>query len=202
MMRVRLGALGLAVLCLAGCASLRSAPPVRTFRLTYRPPEPSGAAPLPATVRVMPFGIVSAYDSQAFLYRTGPYDVGIDYYNRWVGNPSTMITDLVARDLAASKTVLAVFQEPTAVPVDYELTGYIETLEERDQGSDCTAHLRVRISITHVTREQRRVVLQENLVADTPCTAGDAESFAAAMSQSVEQISERIRALLREAATP
>jgi ABC-type uncharacterized transport system auxiliary subunit len=161
MMRVRLGALGLAVLCLAGCASLRSAPPVRTFRLTYRPPEPSGAAPLPATVRVMPFGIVSAYDSQAFLY-----------------------------------------QEPTAVPVDYELTGYIETLEERDQGSDCTAHLRVRISITHVTREQRRVVLQENLVADTPCTAGDAESFAAAMSQSVEQISERIRALLREAATP
>ena len=99
MMRARLGALGLAVLCLAGCASLRSAPPVRTFRLTYRPPEPSGAAPLPATVRVMPFGIVSAYDSQAFLYRTGPYDVGIDYYNRWVGNPSTMITDLVARDL-------------------------------------------------------------------------------------------------------
>jgi ABC-type uncharacterized transport system auxiliary subunit len=173
---------------------------VRTFRLTYRPPEPSGAPPLPVTVRVLPFGIVSAYDRQTFLYRSGPYDVGIDYYNQWVGNPAHMITDLIARDLAASKAVHAVFQEPSAVPSNYELSGNIETLEERDENGTCTGHLRLRVALIRVPPQgSRYVVFQDNVVADAPCTPGDPGSYAAAMSRAAEQVSDIVRGKLLSA---
>lgn len=189
-----------AALLLAGCAALKTAPQVRTFRLAYRPPEPTGATALPVTVRVLPFGIASAYDSQSFLYRTGPYDVGIDYYNRWVGNPAHMIADLVARDLAASKTVKALVQTLSALPTDYELSGHIETLEERDEGSTCTAHLRLRILLDRVPPQGPvYLVLQEGFTADALCTPADPESYAAAMSRAVEQVSDAIRAKLVEA---
>jgi ABC-type uncharacterized transport system auxiliary subunit len=148
-------------------------------------------------VRVLPFGIATAYDSQSFLYRSGAYDVGIDYYNRWVGNPAHMITDLVVRDLAASKTVTAVVQTPSVLPADYELSGHIETLEERDEGSACTAHLRLRIVLDRVSSQGHRyVVLQEGFTADAPCTPGDPESYAAAMSNAVQRVSDQIRAAL------
>jgi ABC-type uncharacterized transport system auxiliary subunit len=191
-----------AALLLAGCAALKAAPQVRTFRLAYPPPEPSAGSALPATVRVLPFGIASAYDSQSFLYRTGAHDVGIDYYNRWVGNPAPMITDLVERDLAASKAVTAVVQTPSALPADYELSGYIETFEERDAGSAGTAHLRLRIVVVRVAPQgPRYVVRQGNYTAEAPCTPADPESYAAAMSSAVQQVSEQIRAALVDAIT-
>jgi ABC-type uncharacterized transport system auxiliary subunit len=191
-----------AALLLAGCTALQAVPQVRTFRITYRPPEALAALALPVTVRVLPFGIASAYDSQSFLYRTGPYDVGIDYYNRWVGDPAHMIADLVARDLAAANVVTAVVQTPSALPTDYELSGHIETLEERDEGSSGTAHLRLRTVLVRVPPQgPRYVVLQEGDAADAPCTPADPASYAAAMSSAVQQVSDHIRAGLVQAIT-
>jgi ABC-type uncharacterized transport system auxiliary subunit len=185
----------LALLLLAGCAAMRPAPEMRTYRLAYPPPDPSAATPLPVTVRVMPFGIAAAYDSLAFIYRSGPYDVGTDPYNRWIANPATMIADLIARDMAASKTVRAVLQVASAVPYDYELSGQIETLEERDEGGSCSAMLRVRIALAHVPpRGPRAVVMQDIFSAEPPCTEASAHGYAEAMSRAVQQVSDEIRA--------
>ena len=126
------------------------------------PAGPVGGAPLPVTVRVLPFGIAAAYDSWRSSTAPSAYDVGIDPYNRWVANPASMIADLVARDMAASKTVRAVLQAASAVPYDYELSGHIETLEERDEGGSCSAMLRVRVALAHVPpRGPRDVVMQD-----------------------------------------
>lgn len=189
-------------LLLAGCAALRSPPDVRTYRLAYPPPEPAGTAPLPVTLRVIPFGIAAAYDQQAFIYRSGPYDTGFDYYNRWIANPASMISDLIARDLAASHAVQAVLQAPSALPADYELNGQVETLEERDDGGACTAHLRLRVILVRVPpRAPRRVVMQDSFAADEPCPGGSAEAYAEAMSRAVQRISDQVRAAVLSAIT-
>jgi ABC-type uncharacterized transport system auxiliary subunit len=185
-----------AVLLVAGCSAMRSAPPARSFRLAYHPPDPGSAAPLPVTVRVVPFGIAAVYNRESFVYRNGLYDVGVDPYNRWLNSPASMITDLLARDLAASRTVEAVLQAPSALPNDYELNGYVETLEERDD-SGCSAHLRLREFLVRVPRHGARQVVQRgDYTGDEPCTLGDPESYAAAMSRAVEQVSEQIRAAI------
>lgn len=184
----------LALLLLAGCAAMRPGPEMRTYRLAYPPPDPSAATPLPVTVRVMPFGIAAAYDSLAFIYRASAYDVGTDPYNRWIANPASMIADLVARDLAASKTVRAVLQAASAVPYDYEVSGHVETFEERDEGS-CSAMLRVRVALAHVPpRGPRAVVMQDIFSAEPPCSEASAHGYAEAMSRAVQQVSDEIRA--------
>lgn len=189
----------LAGIAAAGCAAFQSAPAARTFRLAYQPPAASPAPPVPAVVRVMPFGIATAYNREVFIFRTGAYDVGIDYYDRWITSPATMITDLVARDLAASQTVRAVLQSPSALPSDYELSAHIETFEERDEGETCTAHLRMRVLLVRAAHDGRSVAIQQNFVADEPCTRGDVDSYVAAMSRATDRTSTDIRNALLDA---
>jgi len=183
-----------ALLLFAGCAAVRSVPAVRSYRLAYPPPEPARAVPLPVTIRVIPFGIAAAFDQPSFVYRTGPYDVGVDYYNRWVASPASMITDLIARDLVAARDFVAVLQEPSAMPTDYELNGQIGGLEERDEGGTCTAHLSLRAVLVRVPRrEPRTVVMQDEFSADESCQRGSPEAFVAAMSRAAQQVSEHLR---------
>jgi len=189
-----------AALLLGGCAAVRAGQTVRTYRLSYPPPKPLPPPPLPVTVRVMPFGVAVAYQSEAFVYRTARYDIGVDPYNRWISSPAGMITDLLARDLSGSHAVQVVLQSPSALPADYELGGHIETLEERDQDGGCMAHLRVRAFLVFVPRRGAREVAQQaDFSIDEPCTAGDAESFVAAMSRAVQQVSDQVRAAILEA---
>ncbi len=185
------GALTLALL-LVGCAAIRSAPAVHTFRLAYPPPEPAGT-PLPVTVRVVPFGIAAAYDHTGFTYRTTEVEAGVDYYNRWIDNPARLITDLIARDLAASHGVAAVLQSPSTVPADYELSGQVEAIEEEDDRDGCTAHVRLRVLVVRAPRDgHRRVLLQDAFSADAACSRGVAQSYAEATSQAVRQVSARV----------
>ena len=185
------GALAMALL-LAGCAAIRSAPTVHTFRIEYPPPEPAGA-PLPATARVVPFGIAAAYDHTGFTYRTTSVEAGVDYYNRWIDNPARLITDLIARDLAASHRVAAVLQGPSAVPADYEISGQVEAIEEEDDRDGCTAHVRLRVLVVRAPMDgRRRVLLQDAFSADAACTRGVAQSYAEATSQAVRQVSVRV----------
>lgn len=185
------------LLLLAACATAGPGR-VRTWRLDYAPPE-AAATPAPGALRVAPFGIASMYGGRGFVYREGPYDIGVDPYNQWISEPATMITDLLARDLAAAHTAEAILQGPSAVPARWELTGTIEELEERDTDG-CQAHLRVRAAlITVPPGGARRVVFDDVFIADEPCTPGSPDSFVAAMSRATQRVSDAIRTRIGDA---
>jgi ABC-type uncharacterized transport system auxiliary subunit len=178
---------------LAACGGVVARPQLHTYRLAYRPPAAS-AARVAGTVRVVPFGIAAAYDRQSFIYRESPHDIGVDPYHQWIAAPAAMITDLVARDLAAAGAFEAVLQAPSALPATYELNGWIETFEERDD-EGCVAHVRLRALFVRVPpRGAREVLFQESLTGDEACPAGDPDAFAAAMSRAVQRLSDEIRA--------
>jgi ABC-type uncharacterized transport system auxiliary subunit len=108
-----------------------------------------------------------------------------------------MITDLIARDLTAAHAVAVVLQAPSALPADYELSAQIESLEERNDGQGCSAHLRLRVLLVRApSRGARRAVLQEELWADEKCTSGDPASFAEAMSRAVQSVSAQLRSTI------
>ncbi|MGD9764040.1 MAG: ABC-type transport auxiliary lipoprotein family protein [Candidatus Binatia bacterium] len=185
---------------LAACSALppADAPPIRTYRIDYPVPPPAPVT-APFTLRVIPFGTAATYDRPGFIYRTATYDFGIDFYNRWAVAPGSMLTDLVARDIAAAQLVRAVLQAPSAIPTDYELHGEIEEFEERDTGGGA-AHLRMRAFLVQVPRTgPRTVVVNEIIEIDEPCRPGDPESFTAAMSRAAQRASEMLRAHIAQA---
>jgi len=195
----RLLAVAAALPLLAACGGLASGGRLHTYRLAYMPPAAAGP-PIAATLRVLPFGIAAVYDRQGFIYREGPYDIGVDNYHQWLADPANMLTDLVARDLAAADAFQAVLQGPSALHAEYELSGWIETFEERDDGG-CTAHVRLRALFVRVPpRGARQPLFEESLTGDEPCHAGDADSFAEAMSRAVQRLSDEIRSRLVAAA--
>ena len=113
---------------------------------------------------------------------------------------SELMEDLLARDLSASDTFQAVLQAPSALPATYELSGWVETLEERDD-TGCLAHVRIRLLFVRVPeRGTRQVLFEDSLTGDQACTRGDAGSFAEAMSHAVQQLSEDLRTRVVSAA--
>lgn len=188
MRRLALLAVALAA---SACSTFNPAPPVRTFRLSYPAPAPAYDAPA-GVVRVGPFSSAQVYDRVDFIYREGPYGVGIDSYARWITAPSGMLADLIARDLAAARIASAVLQGASALPADHELGLRIEELDERDDGG-CSAHLRVRALLVRIgARGPRTPVFEEVFENEQPCTAGDPASFAEAMSRAAQEISEQV----------
>lgn len=185
---------------LASCSLFTpSTPPLRTFRLDYPAPAPADGSAPTAVLRVARFAIAAAYDQQGFVYRDGQYELGVDPYHRWIAAPQTQITDLIARDLAAARVAAAVLQGPSAVPARFELSGLVEALEETPAGG-CTAHLRLRALLVRLPDTGARLVVFEDVFsADEPCIAGDPSSFAAAMSQAVQRVSEQLRARIAAA---
>ncbi len=194
----RLATLAFATLAGCGFAASRAAPPVQTYQLSYPAPAPASAA-APVTVRVAPFGVAAAYDRVNFLYRRGTYEIGVDSYHRWVTTPGSMVSDLLARDLAAATLARAVLQVPSALPSDYELNGQVEVFEETDRGG-CSAHLRLRVFLVRIPPSGPRTVVADDIFdAEEPCRAGDPASVAAAMSRAVERASEMVRAQIATA---
>jgi ABC-type uncharacterized transport system auxiliary subunit len=173
---------------LGGCAALQPTPAQRVFVLEYPAPPPA-VRRVEAVLRVMPFGSDAVYDRQGFVYREGPYEIAVDSYNLWVAAPASMITDLVARDLAAAGLFTAVLSAPSALAAQYELSAQIEVFEERAENS-CTARAGLRaLLIQSPARAARRVVFEETFAADEPCDGYGADAFAAAMSRAVQRVS-------------
>ncbi|MBX3025773.1 membrane integrity-associated transporter subunit PqiC [bacterium] len=189
----RLAPLAIALL-VSACSTFGGAPPVaRTYRLAYPAPAATHEAPA-GIVRVAPFSVAPAYDRLGFIYRQGPYDVGVDNYNSWIAAPSAMIGELIARDLGSAGVASAVLQGPSALAPDYELSGRVEEIDELDSDG-CTAHLRVRALLVRVAASgPRGPVFEELFTSDQPCVLGDPTSFVAAMSRAAQDISGQIAA--------
>jgi ABC-type uncharacterized transport system auxiliary subunit len=176
----------------SACSVFQPAPPVpRSYRLSYPYPPPTYDMPA-GIVRVGPFSSAQVYDRLGFTYRQGTHGVGVDPYNAWIAAPAGMLADLIARDLATSHAVSAVLQGPSAMTPDYELSGRVEELDERETGG-CSAHLRLRALFVRIDATAPRKVLFEDVFSsDQPCTPGDPESFADAMSKAAQDVSTQV----------
>ncbi len=177
----------------AGCFRLsQPSPDIREYHLDYPSPAVAGER-LPVTLRIAPLGVAAMYDRQAIAYSDGSYSGGTYYYARWSTNPSSMITDLLARDVVASQLYRAVQQGPPTVPADYQLGGEIEEIAERTGTAGCTARLRLRVLLVRVRAAATPVVSQTVFAAEEPCTCNDVRALAQAMSQALARISTQLQ---------
>jgi len=139
------------VLLLAGC----SPPPVKKYYMINYVPSPmrkrNKPSPYPFVIRLKEFDIEDAYARPQIVYRQSRFQLAYDWYRAWAVKPTKMITDLVHRHLLevnlVSKVVLR-YDEGTRP--DYELSGYIEALEEYDSDDVWFAHVALRLTLTRL----------------------------------------------------
>jgi len=199
-MRSRAALVLVALLAIPACGTFKvPAPRIHEYRLEYEPPPVEGE-PLSAVLRVAPFGTAAVYDRTGIVYREDDYSTGAYFYERWMAHPATMIADLVARDLAASGIYRAVEQGASTLPTDYNLSAEIEEIEERCDGAECRAHLRLRVLLDRTrARRKSRVAFQQVYDVEEPCSAATAHELVAAMSRAMRSVSRDIQKDIHQA---
>jgi ABC-type uncharacterized transport system auxiliary subunit len=144
--------------------------------------------------------IVSTYSRTGIMYRTSDHEIGVYAYHQWVTDPGGMVGDLLARDFADAGQYRAVLNGPSRVRPDYELSGTIEEMEERLHDRGGTAHLQIRVLLRRLSAGRKNeVIFQRTYSADEPTPGDDTSELVAAMSRSLQQISESLRRDVHEA---
>ena len=140
------------LLAMTGCGKV----PVKKFYLINYDPEPVKErkfdGPYPYTVRVKEFEIEQAYARPQIVYRKSPYELEYYYYRVWAVKPVRMITDAVHKHLSTSGLISHVIRRyDEGIKPDYELSGYIEAIEEYDSEDAWFAHIALRIKLTRLS---------------------------------------------------
>jgi ABC-type uncharacterized transport system auxiliary subunit len=180
---------------LAGCFSLKQPPlKIEQFRLEYAAEAPQGM-PLPLILRVPSMEVAATYDRDPIVYREGDYSIGSYFYFRWASNPGNMIADLLARDLAASGLYRDVQTAVSMVSPDFQVKGTVEEIEELVASHDCSARLRLRITLAAARGPHAQRVRFSKLYAEgETCRCDDPASVAESMSRAMARISAAIQA--------
>ena len=143
----------LALALLTGCGK----PPTRQYyMLNYVPPETmKGRAmqnPYACVIRLREFSIEEAYNRSNIVYRTNPYELRYYNYKSWAVKPTRMLTDLFFRHLSSVQLVSGVVRRfDEGRKPDFELTGFIDALEEYDSENMLFAHISIRLTLTRIS---------------------------------------------------
>jgi len=153
--RQSVAALILAVLALAVLAGCAKAPSRQYYMLTYMPPQMQKRAmsnPYAAVIRLREFSIEEAYNRSQIVYRLNPYELRYYNYKSWAVKPTRMITDMFFKHISSVQLVSSVVRRyDEGRKPDFEVTGFIEALEEYDSEDMLFAHVAVRLNMTRLS---------------------------------------------------
>ena len=190
----RVAGLACALALLPGCITLSSPPPrIHEYVLEYDLPATAREG-LPVVLRVSLLTIAPTYAAPEIAYRTAANRIGKHPYDRWATEPSAMVADLLARDLASSGAYEAVVHGSSLLRSDYDLGGEVDELGER-RSDGCIAHVRLRLLLRRSgrSRDGRAVLFQRPYEAEESCGGSDPARLVAAMSRAMQRLSEKVQ---------
>ena len=182
----------LLVACLGGCGK----PPmlVNQYILEYPAPVVGGKMKIPAAIKVEPFSVAQAVNTNAMVYQPQPFQTQVYNYSRWRANPGYLVTDFLIRDLRESGRFKAVFGPDTTGEYRFKLEGGVVEFQEVDATDGWQAFLALTVTLLDTQPEElpRRVVFQRNYRVQEPMPEKTPKGLAQGMSRAMEQVSARI----------
>lgn len=167
---------------------------VKQYILEYPSPRVEGLVQSNEVLKVDRFSVDREFDTRAMVYRDGPYQRGVDPYNRWRVNPGDMVTDHLLRDLRKAGLFKAVFSYNDNEVTRYLLEGQvIEFLESKEKDGP-KAVLGLNVTLQDLTKRElpERIVFQRSYQSAEPLEMATYEGLAQAMSKAMEKVSEKL----------
>jgi ABC-type uncharacterized transport system auxiliary subunit len=125
------------------------------YMLNYTPPQMQQRSmqnPYSAVIRLREFSIEEAYNRFQIVYRTSPFEFRYYNFRSWAVRPTRMMTDLFFKHLNSVRLVSSVVRRlDEGRRPDFELTGFIEAIEEYDSEDVIFAHIAMRVSLTRLS---------------------------------------------------
>jgi len=180
------------------------------YSLEYAPPVPARSEPLGGIVLVRRLIAASLYGTDRIVTQGPLYTTEFSYYKRWAASPSSMITDLLYRDLCESGLFDAVLNGPGFLRPVYEVSGTLETMEARRRSGEWETELVVNVLCFPYSADKSSPAVyrlfQKRYHITTPSSDGTAEAIAASMSQCVRdftgQLIQDLTAYLQRSGCP
>ena len=151
------------VVFIAGCMGLRQPyPEITMYSLEsgrdFDVAREEGAIAL----KIKLFAISPRFDTKSLVYKTGEFVYETDYYHRFMTPPAYMITEQIARWLAASPKVKYVADTRFERPIDCTLDGRIvEVYGDFSNKDEAKAVLRIEMVLLDEKEVKPEVIIQK-----------------------------------------
>lgn len=176
-------------LVLAGCGRVRYP---TNYVLNFPPPVPQGA-PSPGAlspVEIREFGCPEYICEGRIVFRPSLEEVGFYEYHRWAMNPREAITQYVEDGLRARSLFKSVAVHQRGSEAAYILSGYVERLEEVDQGRD--VHAICTISAQLLDTRTKSVIWTHTASENVPVEKRDIRGIVNGLSSAARTSADRL----------
>ncbi len=175
-------ALPLLLLCVFGCISTERAHPERRYHLVEA--ERAGAAGEKTDVmlRIRRFRVSPRFDSRNLVYRNSDTSYESDFYNEFLADPGSMLTESVRKWLAASGRFKAVLDPSASLDENLVLEAYVQSLYG-DFRAAPAAVIELQVYLVRRGSAQDTIVFQKLYTKVTPVTAQTTDALLKGYSQ-------------------
>jgi ABC-type uncharacterized transport system auxiliary subunit len=186
--------ISMVILLLTGCISGQRAGTMEYYMLDYSPPSIKETACLDEVIKIERFSVAQLFNSNAMLYRTGPFGLSNFPSERWRTNPGNMVTDYLIRDVRHAGLFRAVFSYRDAEASRFVIEGSVmEFLEVQQEGSR-KALLTISVTLFDLSQTEitKKVVFQKRYSHASACKEKGPAGLARGLSESMELLAGQI----------
>jgi uncharacterized lipoprotein YmbA len=182
------------ILLLIGCVSGQRASSIEYYMMDYSPTGIKAAPCLDEVIKIERFSVAQLFNSNAMLYRTGPFGLGNFPSERWRTNPGNMVTDYLIRDVRHAGLFRAVFSYRDAEASRFVIEGSVMEFLEVRQEDGLKALLTVTVTLLDLSQTEitKKVVFQKRYAHASLYKEKGPAGLARGLSESMELLSGQI----------
>ncbi len=202
-----LGLLGLFSAMIAAGAGCGKALPTHYYDIRYPAASPLFSTPkVKATLAVAPFTAPFSYRQNRLLYREGPQEAKVGFYEdrRWISAPTELLTLAAVQHLRQSGIFDKVVPQQGDTPADFILRGKITALDELDKPDGYYAQVGLELEL-YRSADARKLIWTGAVQHQRKTTARDpdviANELALAVGEALQMLASKILPALEPATT-
>lgn len=169
------------------CISTERAQPERRYHLIEAERSGAKSEQTAGIVRVRRFRISPRFDSRNLVYRTTDTAYETDFYNEFLTDPGSMLTESARKWLSASGRFKAVIDPSASLDEDAVLEGYVQTLYGDFRGAP-SANMEVQVYLLRRGGGEDAIVFQKLYSKSLPLAAKSTDALLKGYSQCLSLI--------------
>jgi|GEM_PF-2142624 len=184
-----------------GCLDLDSlrhpSKPIEYYSIDSPCPARLVEEPLSGVLRIKPLAVIDPFATDRILYEDSRHSLRPSYYDRWIANPASLVTAVLARDLSESGIFPAVLRTRGILEPDWEMTGTLESIKAAKRDGRWETEVTLHVLLYPWPAGGAEAVdpgriFQKRYTVRTPCKDDRALSVVESISAGVQRLSEEM----------